>query len=151
MRRAVHQFVNERIQGRLTAALREEDGQASTLSGPEEEPSSDEVVSRERDIVTTTEEMEGFYIVRAILRQVVDVNRVAHRDVKSYFGILLDDNNRKPLCRLHFNTSQKYLGLFDSNKEEERVPIDSIDEIYNYAEHVKATVKLYEEAESSAA
>jgi len=30
--------------------------------------------------------------------------------------LLPADNNRKPLCRLHFNTSQKYLGVFDSEK-----------------------------------
>ena len=53
------------------------------------------------------------------------------RDVKSYCGILLDNNNRQPICRFHFNyATQKYIGLFDENKNEERVPIDDLDDIF---------------------
>ncbi|QDT99005.1 hypothetical protein [Gimesia aquarii] len=73
----------------------------------------------------------------------VDVSRVTIRDTKSYCGILLDDNNRKPICRLRFNTSQKYLGVF-SNKNEERVELDSIDDIFKYADRVKAVISEYE-------
>lgn len=40
------------------------------------------------------------------------------RDSKSYCAILLDNNNRKPVCRLWFNRSQYYLGLFDEQKNE---------------------------------
>lgn len=42
--------------------------------------------------------------------------RVVQRDAKSYFAVLLDDNNRKPIARLHFNRGQKYLGVFDATK-----------------------------------
>jgi hypothetical protein len=48
-------------------------------------------------IITTEEEMEGFYIVRAILREMVDVKRVFHRDTKSYFEVLLNDNMNHPI------------------------------------------------------
>lgn len=77
--------------------------------------------------------------------QVIDVNRLAMRDTKSYCGILLDDNNRKPVCRLRFNRSQKYLGLIDGEKNEERVPISSLDELYQHADRLKATVKSCEQ------
>lgn len=60
-------------------------------------------------------------------------------------GILLDDNNRKPICRLHFNRTQKYLGLFDDSKNEERIPIDELNDIYNYEDRLKGTVLRYEE------
>jgi hypothetical protein len=66
------------------------------------------------------------------------------RDVKSYCGILLDNKNTKPIARLHFNRSQKYLGLFDENKNEERIPINEIDDIYSHAERIVATINLYE-------
>jgi hypothetical protein len=101
------------------------------------------VTGNEERVVTTAEEMEAFYIVRAILREAVDVARVAPRDVKSYFGVLLDDNNRKPICRFHFNTGQKYLGLFSPDKQENRVPIASLDNIYDHAEYLKRTVLGY--------
>ena len=64
-------------------------------------------------------------------------------------GILLDDTNRRPICRLHFNRPTKYLGLFDENKKEEQIQLDSMDDIYNYAEQLKATVLRYVEQEQA--
>ena len=77
-----------------------------------------DVNSNETKIVTSEEEIEGFNIVKAILRQKVEVNRIPARDTQSYFGVLLDDNNRKPLCRLRFNTKQKYIGIFNDTGNE---------------------------------
>jgi hypothetical protein len=68
---------------------------------------------------------------------------VAERDLKSYFNVLLDDNNRKPICRFYFHSDQKRLGLIDENKDVERVEIDSLDEIYEYADHLKTTASRY--------
>ncbi|GIV82237.1 MAG: hypothetical protein KatS3mg051_1591 [Anaerolineae bacterium] len=138
VKRALTQLVNDRVNDRLQSALRAEDENPEEAT---EMPAS--VQEREEEIVTTEEELEGFRIVRAILREVVDVSRVTHRDVKSYFGILLDDNNRKPICRLHFNASRKYIGLIDQDKNEERVPIESLDDIYKYADQLKQTVGYY--------
>ncbi|NJL53545.1 MAG: hypothetical protein HC930_17755 [Hydrococcus sp. SU_1_0] len=41
-------------------------------------------------IVTTEQELEGFYIVKAILRGVVDVSRLKYKDTVHYLGINLD-------------------------------------------------------------
>ena len=46
--------------------------------------------------MTTDDEVEGYNIVKAICREVVDVKRIAIRDTKSYCGILLDNNNASP-------------------------------------------------------
>lgn len=89
------------------------------------------------------EELGGYYIVKAILGETVDVKRIVMRDVQSYCGILLDDNNRKPICRLHFNTNQKYVSFFDDQKEA-RVSIGGLDDLYKYADRLKATVTRYE-------
>ena len=93
---------------------------------------------------TTEEEVEGYYIVKSILREVIDPRRVTMRDRISYCGILLDDNQRKYICRLWFNSSQKYVGLFDEEKKEERVPIGDLNDIYQHAERLKATVATYD-------
>ncbi len=75
--------------------------------------------------------------------EAIDVDRVIMRDTKSYCGILLDNNNRKPICRLHFNYSQKYLGVI-TGKNEERIEIDGVNDIFKYAERIRATIKEYE-------
>ena len=95
-------------------------------------------------IVTTEDELEGFHIVKAILRQQVDLKRIVARDTQSYFGILLDDNNRKPLARLHFNRAQKYLGLFDDQRQETRIPINDLNEIYAHADQLSRVLAFYE-------
>lgn len=95
-------------------------------------------------IDTTAEEIEGYNIVKAIVRTEVDAKRVAGRDTQSYFGILLDDNNRKPIARLHFNRAQKYLGTFDSDKNETRHAIEFLDDIFQHADLLKAAAKSYE-------
>ncbi len=99
------------------------------------------------EIITTEEELEGFQIIRAIVCQKIAPNRVVHRDTKSYFGILLDDNNRKPICRLHFNSSQKYIGLFDKDKNEKRHPINEVTDIYQFSQNFLDSLSFYEETE----
>jgi hypothetical protein len=58
--------------------------------------------------------------------------------------ILLDDSNRKPVCRLYFNSKKKYLGLFADNKNEEKVAIEDLNNIYSYADKLKITVGNYD-------
>lgn len=64
------------------------------------------------------------------------------RDTKSYCGILLDDNNRKPICRLHFNTSQKYIGII-TNKKEIKHSIENVDDIFDFTEQLINTALEY--------
>lgn len=98
-------------------------------------------------IVTTNEELTAFRIVQAILAQKVDIERIHHRDKKTYFGVLLDDNNRKTLCRLHFNGKTKYLGIIDEQKNEHKVAIESPQDIYKYAEPLLESLGRFEEEE----
>ncbi len=82
--------------------------------------------------------------MKAIACSEVKPDRIAHRDQKSYFAVLLDDNNRKPIARLWFNgKKQKYLGLFDEDKVETKHAIDGMDGIYEHAEAIRATVRHY--------
>jgi hypothetical protein len=51
--------------------------------------------------------------------------------------------NRKPIARLWFNRSKKYLGVFDENKIETRISIANVEEIYAHADHLRRTVARY--------
>ena len=87
---------------------------------------------------------DSFYIVRAILSEMIEPQRVFMRDRKNYCAILLDDTNRKPICRLWFNTPSKSVGLFDEEKTEEKAPIDNTVDIYQHAARIKETVARYD-------
>ncbi len=142
--KALKQFLNDSINSRLKSAIGADAKETIKLDvkvEPDDEPLA---TSEKPKIHTTDEEIEGFNIVKAILRQKVGVTRICARDTQSYFGILLDDNNRKPLCRLWFNTKQKYIGLFDEEKNETRHPIETVDDIFNFSEHLQNTLSLYE-------
>jgi hypothetical protein len=135
--RAFNQIINEKVNARLTAAITKEQEH-------QEQDAPKEVEDKKSKIETTEEEMEAFRIVTAILRRKLPVERIAHRDTQSYFGVLLDDNNRKPLCRFHFNGSTNYLGLFDEEKNEDRIALDRLEDIYKHEEHLIKTVSFYE-------
>lgn len=146
--KAANQFISEQVNDRLKAALGDGRGAASVnAAGPVPAEAAPEVVidtAPEQDgIVTTDEELEGFRIVRAIACSDVAANRVVGRDSKTYFAVLLDNNNRKPLARLWFNRAQKYLGVFDDKKTETRLPIESPEDIYRHASQIRSTVANY--------
>lgn len=133
--KAASQLIGDRVNERLRVALNSE------RVKPEQR--DDQVEQEVSDIETTPEELEGFSIVRAIVVSEVSYDRVYMRDSKSYCAILLDDNNRKPICRLHFNRTQKYIGLIDAEKNEERMPIDHVEDIYWHAETLRSAARLY--------
>lgn len=141
-KKAASQFLNDQINDRLKSAI-----SGVPLPTPAErvvsasQPETND--TPEDRVLTTMEELEGFHIIKAIVRTVIDSKRIAHRDTQSYFGILLDDNNRKPIARLHFNRTQKYLGVFDKDKNETRHPINSLDEIYEFSDSLKETITFY--------
>jgi len=143
VKKAASQFINESVSDFLDSvkAVQNEDEKT------EENDKTQEKELKTDGIVTTEEELEGFQIVRAMICQKVAPSRIVHRDTKSYFGILLDDNNRKPICRLHFNASQKYIGIIDANKTETRHPIDEITDIYNFSSQLIEIIGLYEKPE----
>lgn len=138
VKKAANQYINESVSDFLDSvkAVQKEASQSGDAL--------EENIDKSDGIITTDEEIEGFQIVRAILSQKVQPSRVVHRDTKSYFGILLDDNNRKPICRLHFNTGQKYISLFDQSKNETRHPINEVTDIYQFSQNLLTTLGFYE-------
>ncbi|MCH8199698.1 MAG: hypothetical protein IIA54_06495 [Chloroflexi bacterium] len=120
----------------MTSALEQSEGGI--------EPEQAATTTAEADAIVTTEaELNGYYAVKAILHDTIDVRRVTLRDAKSYAAILLDNTNRKVVCRLWFNGKQKYLGILDTEKHETKIPIDSVDDIFAYADQIRATAAAY--------
>jgi hypothetical protein len=141
-KKAFSNSINESINFRLKNAL----NIGETIPSKENQKLSsvDEEIETPR-FITTEEEIEGSQIIKAILRESIPANRIFFRDTQSYFGILLDDNNRKPLCRLHFNSANKYVELFHNGKDNgEKQPLQSLDEIYKFKKELLSTIKNYE-------
>lgn len=130
-------IVRDRVNERLSTALN-----AGASDSGETEPVPEAV--DDGGVVTTAEEVSGFHIIQAIASKVIKPNRVMIRDAKSYCAILMDDNNRKTVARLHFNgLTTKYLGTFDG-KVETRHLIGDLTEIYQYAALIESRIAQIE-------
>ena len=140
--KAFQHFINDKLNDRLKSALSVPVSTPSLNEAPKE-PTAFTEASDDNKIVTTQEEIEGFYIIKSILKDVVELKRVTHRDTQSYFGILLDDNNRKPVVRLHLNGSKRYMTVFTGDKKEEKISISTVDDIFDHRDKIVASAKLY--------
>ena len=148
VKRSISSYINELISKRLKTALSsEEQREASeTAAITSETEQTDTATTSDDGIVTTQEELDGCNIVKAVVRKSVDVSRVAYRDALSYFAILLDDNNRKPICRLYFNgKSKKYISTFDKDKKETKHEITDLNQIFNFEKELCDAITAYDE------
>lgn len=148
VKRAISSYVNELISKRLKTALNSEEQREASetiIGSPEIEQTENAAVAGD-GIETTQEELDGFNIVKAIVRKAVDVSRVIYRDALSYCAILLDDNNRKPICRLYFNSkTKKYISTFDRDKKETKHEITDLNDIFNFEKELCEVIKAYDE------
>ena len=145
---AFTQLVNDRISVRLKSALEREEGRAD----PDEE-SPDRQEAEEPELVPA--EVDALNIIKAIVRDVVDVHRIALRPAKDYCSVALHADNLRndyglALCRLRLRTSNLRLGLLDEEKQEERVQLDDLDSIFDYADRLRATAAGYTSEERDA-
>jgi hypothetical protein len=141
VKKSCTQSMNDWITDRLKSALNKESEESFV------EPTNVEssITNEEKKIETTVEEMEAYFIVKSILRTNVDAARVVYRDAQSYFSIILDDNNRKPICRFYFNGNKKMMGVFDVNKVETKVEIKTLDDIYQQANALNQVIETYQQ------
>jgi hypothetical protein len=137
LKRAFIQLINDRVNDRLKSALVSTSQEDMIVASNTSQQDDDKL------IVTTEEEKEGYYAIKSILAGTVDLERVIYRDTLSYFGILLDDNNRKPIARLYFNGGKKYLAVFNADKKEEKILLTGINDLFLYRDKIIASCTNY--------
>ena len=148
-RRALHEFVNDRISETLQAAQNITRFQEDEIAPQQADIAEEESGEQEPKIITTAQELQSFDIVKDVVQDLIDNDRVFIRDSQTYCAILLDNNNRRPLCRLRLNSSRKFLGLFDGSRHssgalvENQLQMESINDIYSYADQIRETVQRY--------
>lgn len=141
VKKALAQFISERISDRLATALSEEKKASAAEDDKDADPKAADAKGGGAHIETTREEIEAHAIIKAVLRKTVDARRVAMRDAVSYCAILLDDNNRRPICRLYLNNPKNMqIGLIAADKSEQKHPIDGLDAIYNFSDQLVENV-----------
>ena len=153
----VRYFVGEVYGGRITQSVIEQFTelmkQAVTQFTEElfDETVKEARASRERrdqaaieSLEPSEQELEAYNIVRAIVRDVVDVKRVFIRNFKGHCGILLDNTLRKQICKLYLRGSNLRLGLLDEQKQEVKHFLEDLDQLFDHAAHLRRAVAVYE-------
>jgi hypothetical protein len=135
------QLINDIVRNRLEGVLEDKT----------EQPAEDDVIEvvETANINTTQEELEAFAIVKSILyNELNDISKIEYKDTLSYFNVLLEGNIRKWICRLHFNTDNKYISfpIYDKNgskssKENKILLENGINDIYKYKDALIESLK----------
>jgi len=142
VKKSIANYINDVIAERLAIAQKSQE--ASTGDEIKKVEDKPEAPADEKTATTTPEELEGFYIVKSILRNTINPDRIVYRDAITYFAILVDDNNRKTVCRLYFNSpTNKQLAIINENKKEVKYKLSSLDEIYKYSDDLVKAVSAF--------
>lgn len=144
-KRTIGSYINDIISDRLKAAIKtDEDATAEKGDTSQTVEAASESETNSDGIVTTDEELEAFFAVKSILRGVLTSDRITYKDTRSYFGVQVDNNVRKTVVRFYFNQpTNKRIAIISEDKTERLYKVQTIDEIYNYAEELTETAKRY--------
>lgn len=137
IKKGVNQFISERVNDKLSAALKS----SVSIEEPNDDEAEKSVSHQESEIVTTPEELEAYTITKVALKDTIPLDRLFYRDNRSYFNILLDDNIRKWILRVRFNTLGMKIELNDDDHTtyELNEPMD----IYNYTREIISVVEKF--------
>lgn len=98
----------------------------------------EENIEESKEIVTTEEELQGFYIIKSVLASNgINLKDISYKDTLSYFGILYQGKVTKWICRLYFNSAKKFISFPDG----QNINIESLEDLYTLKE---AIIKAYE-------
>ncbi len=141
VKKSINQYINESMNEKIKAALDNEQKAEASPSNDKDEPIPQEPPKPR--IVTSEEEIEGYVIIKTILREVISPDRLIYKDTESYFGVLVDGNTRKWICRLDFTGSKKCVYIPDKDKNGVRYPVNSVNDLFNLKAELTEAVSRY--------
>ncbi|GAX06846.1 prophage protein [Secundilactobacillus pentosiphilus] len=136
--KGLNQIISEQVNSKLNNALNQT---TSDSTENEQDTLTNSTAKEENAIVTTPEELESYAIVKLILKDVLDTNRIVYRDNRSYFNVLIDDNNRKWVLRVFFKTNRNYILLNDDDSTE--INFESPIDIYDSADKIRTIAEQF--------
>ena len=142
IKRGFIQYINDAISETLKNAIK---GQ-SDVKRADIDVIHDEEIDHPDNVdnaVMSIEEMEAFAIIKSILRDMIDVDRLSWQHTKNYMVILFDNNTRTRICRFWFNRSQKYITTPDEERKPIRHDIESLNDIYKYSDFIREVCSRY--------
>ncbi|MHB1485748.1 MAG: type I restriction endonuclease [Saccharofermentanales bacterium] len=139
VKRAINQYINDMMNEKISSALENENMQVESQS---EEPN--EMLKEEKSKINTTAmELECYFIIKGILSEIVAPSRIVSKDTETYFGILLDGNIRKWICRLFVHTSKIVLQIPGADKSIIKIELTETNELFKHKKELLESVQKY--------
>ncbi|MGE4214112.1 MAG: type I restriction endonuclease [Anaerotignaceae bacterium] len=132
LKKALNDFLNDAINDKIKTALNENQNEVAPIT------TNDEPVKTLSDA-----EQEAFFAVKNILKNTVNMTEIGYKITESYLAVLYNNNSRKWICRFIFNSSQSSVILPDENKNELKLSLESINDIYRFENDIIAVVDRY--------
>lgn len=139
VKKSFNQFMNETLSTKFAETLNNKNSIQSEIALSDETPSESDIINK---INTTSEELEGYAIIKSILRADINPDDINYKDTETYFGILYQNNTRKWICRLYLGT-KKSIVFPTIDKGQERIYIDSLNDLYQYEDKFKNIVQKF--------
>jgi len=142
---SINQYINELMNERIKSAIEKSAVKEESIKATEEVAAMAAVedVIVENKIETTMEELEAYFIIKSLLRELIEPEKVTYKDTLSYFGILLENNTWKWICRVYIKDSVKFITIPDESKKEIRYDINTVQEIHDYKNELIASLNRY--------
>ena len=137
LKKALNDYISETMNDKIKNALGGSGGSVSVSEKPTAEPvgaekDADVSDSNESKIVTTEEELEAYFIIKNLLKDVVDLQDITYKDTESYINILYKKNTRKWICRLKLTDTVKTLIVPDEEKKGQKFNLTSVYDLEQY-------------------
>lgn len=140
---SLQQYISENMNEKIKIALSSQEVKTENVESEQEAVEEIEVAKNVKKIVTTQEELEAYFIIKNLLKDTVNIEDIYFKDNERYMAILYQNKSTKWICRLYFNTANKYIAIPDESKKENRILIDNIYEIENCKDNLIDVLKRY--------
>jgi len=147
VKKSLNDFISEMLNDKLKTALGSPDINipAQSENPVAEQPEADTAPEdiKKPNIVTTEEELEAYFIVKNMLKDIVPISDITYKDTESYINILYKANSRKWICRLRLTETQKLLIVPDENKKDIKFQMENIYDLTNYQSQLSDVLSRY--------
>ncbi|MDO9492849.1 type I restriction endonuclease [Acetobacterium sp.] len=137
VKKSISQYINELVNDKIQNALKSDESFEPKAIQQFEEVDESALIASVSNIITTDEEIECFFIVKSILHNTVDLNRIGYKDTASYFSIIIDGKVTKWICRIFLKENTKYI-IIPNGDANEKIVLDKLDDIYAYTDQLVA-------------
>lgn len=144
VRNTLNMLINERVTDKLNDALNRSGDSKVKIKGGIIDDAELKVEIKKKDaelIITTPEELESYAMIKVVSAGIIDSERIYYRDNRSYFNILVDDNNRRWVVRIYFSKVRNYIIL--NNEEKTTIEFKTPIELLQYKEQINEVISKY--------